>query len=159
MTIIVVVGIMIAVLGIVMMIRKETVKQLLSKEYFIFMIWRILSLLSMIAALHFLMIEQINYIPSGISFVISFYCIHKYNAIKPIPLLANCLQNASAFVSIYSTLTMTIALAAFVFGLISGFDKLLISVEIFSILCFGLFGSGIWIYIRECKKYGIFKEK
>lgn len=148
-------GIMKVVRGIATMIRKGSMKKHLTKQFFKFLLWKILAMSSAISAAYFIVFMQDKYLWAVILFIATFYFTSKYSRMEPYPILANCLKNSNSFISIYATISMGIAPAILVFGIVNGFNNLQYSTDLFFGLLLCLFGSGVFLYLKECKKCGV----
>lgn len=133
-------------------------KPLFNRAYFTYMFFKIGALVCMILAVYFFMVApEPQMMLAILIFILGIFASFKQSSIKPVPPLADCLKDSNIFVSIYASISMTVGLAVLCYAIFERFATLQVSLFLFLATTLGLFLSGAALYMRECKKCGIFK--
>lgn len=134
---------------------KSCIKELLNKEYFVYIVFRFLSIVTMVLAVFFLLnFEFVGNIYFVISlFVVSFFFVVATNRLK-IPKLAKCLYKTPIYVSLFVGLFIYLGLGLLVISVVTGFKDM--NIVYFNIALF-IFGTILYFYI--CNKNKIFERE
>lgn len=131
-------------------------KQLLTKEYFKWLLYRTITNGLIIVSVSFFILETKQNIPLGILlFALSIITYTLGYKIKPVPLLGTCLETSNILLRLYSAITIQAGLGFVLLGILHGLDgfnfPLITTLGIFTAISL----SGIGIYFYQCKKNGI----
>ncbi|WP_418186831.1 hypothetical protein [Aliarcobacter lanthieri] len=134
---------------------KLCIKEFLNKEYFIYIIFRFLSIVTMVLAVFFILnLEFMGNIYFVISlFVLSFFFIVVTNRLKT-PKLAKCLDKTPINISFFVGLFIYLGLGLLVISVVTGFKDM--NIVYFNIALF-IFGTILYFY--NCKKNKIFEKE
>lgn len=135
--------------------NKNCIKELLNKEYFVYIVFRFITITIFVTAAFFLLnLESVG----NIYFVVSLYVVAIFLIIKTdklkVPKLAKCLNKSPFYIRLFVNFLIYIGLGLLVISAITGFkDMNLVYINI----ALFLFGSGLYFYI--CKRNKIFEKK
>lgn len=136
---------------------EKCLTELFSKDYIIYIIFRAISVITMVCAISMFIYTEIN-IVFNILFPIFLFIVSIYFTIKTnkldVPKLAKCLNNSPIYLSTFFNLLIYIGFGLFVISAIRGFEDMnIIYIAIFA------FTFGVSIYFYRCKKNKIMKER
>lgn len=135
--------------------NKNCIKELLNKDYFVYIVFKFLTITTIVLAIYFLLnIESIG----NLYFVISLFVVNIFLTITTsrlkTPKLAKCLYKTPIYINIFVGLFIHLGLGLFVISVATGFVH--INIVYFSVALF-IFGVSIYFYI--CKRNKIFEKK
>jgi|GEM_PF-4117876 len=127
---------------------------LLTKTFFIYLIYRVLNIVFFILTIYFLFIsKEANYVMSYMFFIFSILFFLQYSTIEPKPIQVYCLNSSGYFVKSFISFCFITTLSLTIFMIISGVENLKIDFLSFLIIYLLLLTSGIGTYLYNCNNY------
>lgn len=127
---------------------------LLTKTFFIYLIYRVLNIVSFILCIYLLFItKEENYTMSYMLFILSILFFLQYTTIEPEPISVCCLNSSGYFIKSFISFCFITTLSLTIFMIINGVENLQIDFLSFCIIYFLLLTSGIGTYLYNCNKY------
>lgn len=133
-------------------IYKMNLKENLTKEFFVYIFFRLASILFMTIALFYMFFSKdINYLLGIVLFLIGIIFLF-LTTMRDRPKLANCLKNKNFFISFLIKTSLILGVSLFSLSIIFGFENSIIEKNTFLVSCFTLVLFGVFSYVYCCKK-------
>lgn len=134
-------------------------KELITKDYIIWIFLRMLSNGLVVVSIFFFINEkESNIYFSILLFILSIPAYIFYYRISPRPKFATCLENRSNFVKIYTNIALNVGFGFFLLVVFLGLEGSVSELYPNIGILFTIFLSGLALYIYSCKKNRIIKK-